>query len=105
MTTNRFNPALRWLLGNSLMVIALVVLLFNFSVYITYGINLIQFPFDYDQGEGFELVDVILFSQGQFPDRDTDHYPFYSSNYPPLFHTSPCRSCGFLGRTIGMVGC
>ncbi len=89
MTPNRFNPALRWLITHSFIVIALVVLLFNFSVYIIYGVNLIQFPFDYDQGEGFELVDVILFSQGQFPYRDTDHYPFYSSNYPPLFHIFP----------------
>ncbi|MCS7070889.1 MAG: glycosyltransferase family 39 protein, partial [Anaerolinea sp.] len=37
-------------------------------------------------GEGFELVDTIMFSQGRWPYQDTDVYPFYSSNYPPLFH-------------------
>jgi 4-amino-4-deoxy-L-arabinose transferase-like glycosyltransferase len=55
-------------------------------VYVIYAAALFQFPFDYDQGEGYELVDTILFSQGEWPYRDIDHYPFYSSNYPPVFH-------------------
>ncbi|MGB4872864.1 MAG: hypothetical protein WBP47_22635, partial [Candidatus Promineifilaceae bacterium] len=55
-------------------------------VYAIYAYRLFQFPFDYDQGEGFELMDTLLFSQGQWPYRDNNAYPFYSSNYPPLFH-------------------
>ena len=55
-------------------------------VYIIYALALFQYPFDYDQGEGFELMDTILFSEGRWPYRDNNHYPFYSSNYPPLFH-------------------
>lgn len=62
------------------------LLLFYLAVYVVYAINLIRFPFDYDQGEGFELVDTILFSRGEWPYRDTESFPFYSSNYPPLFH-------------------
>jgi hypothetical protein len=69
-----------------LMSAASVVLLFLFIVYVVYAINLMRFPFDYDQGEGFELVDTIMFSQGRFPFQNTDVFPFYSSNYPPLFH-------------------
>ena len=69
-----------------LMGAALVLLLFSLAVYVVYAANLIRFPFDYDQGEGFELVDTILFSQGQWPYQDTEVFPFYSSNYPPLFH-------------------
>jgi len=69
-----------------LVIAALVILVFHFAVYLVYAVNLIQFPFDYDQGEGFELVDTILFSQGRWPYRDTEAFPFYSSNYPPLFH-------------------
>ncbi len=69
-----------------LLFIATVVLGFSLVVYVLYAINLIQFPFDYDQGEGFEVYDTVLFSQGQLPYRDTEAYPFYSSNYPPLFH-------------------
>jgi 4-amino-4-deoxy-L-arabinose transferase-like glycosyltransferase len=55
-------------------------------VYFIYAIQLFRFPFDYDQGEGFELMDTLLFSRGEWPYRDNDSYPFYSSNYPPLFH-------------------
>ncbi|MDW8065090.1 MAG: hypothetical protein RMK32_05610 [Anaerolineae bacterium] len=67
---------------------ALVVL-----VYLAYGVvfgiyaaSLLQFPFDYDQGEGFELLDAVYFSRGEWPYRDIETYPFYASNYPPLFH-------------------
>ena len=55
-------------------------------IYVIYAVQLFRFPFDYDQGEGFELMDTILFSRGEWPYRDNDAYPFYSSNYPPLFH-------------------
>ena len=69
-----------------LMTVALSLLLFYFAVYVVYAANLIRFPFDYDQGEGFELVDTIMFSKGQWPYQNTEVFPFYSSNYPPLFH-------------------
>lgn len=69
-----------------LILAASLALLLSFLVYLLYAINLITFPFDYDQGEGFELYDAILFSQGQLPYRNTEVYPFYSSNYPPLYH-------------------
>ncbi|MDD9956144.1 MAG: hypothetical protein OXP68_07980 [Anaerolineaceae bacterium] len=66
---------------------AALILLFGYLlVFLTYAANLIQFPFDYDQGEGFELVDTLLFSQGRWPWQDVETWPFYSSNYPPLFH-------------------
>ena len=70
----------------ALMLAASVVLAFSFAVYVAYAHNLITFPFDYDQGEGFELVDTILFSEFRWPYQSTDIFPFYSSNYPPLFH-------------------
>lgn len=69
-----------------LFAIAFIVLGFALLVYVAYALNLMQFPFDYDQGEGFELVDSILLARGEMPYRNTESYPFYSSNYPPLFH-------------------
>lgn len=69
-----------------LIALALVAFVGYLLVYAFYAFRLFQFPFDYDQGEGFELMDTILFSQGEWPYRDNDSYPFYSSNYPPLFH-------------------
>jgi hypothetical protein len=66
--------------------LSLLVFVGYFYIYNVYAFALFQFPFDYDQGEGYELVDTILFSQGQWPYRDSNVYPFYSSNYPPVFH-------------------
>lgn len=73
-------------LHRGLMLAATLSLLFSLLVFLLYAINLIPFPFDYDQGEGFELHDTVLISRGQLPYRDTEDYPFYSSNYPPLYH-------------------
>lgn len=75
-----------WTVQRVLLGIALAILLFYFVVYVVYAFNLIRFPFDYDQGEGFELVDVMMFSQFQWPYADIEQYPFYGSIYPPLYH-------------------
>ena len=84
MTTTQRRPEV--LINRFLMSIALLLLLFHFMVYVVFAANLIQFPFDYDQGEGFELVDVMMFSDGQWPYADIETYPFYGSIYPPLYH-------------------
>lgn len=93
-----------------LMAAALAILGFHLIVYVVFAVNLIQFPFDYDQGEGFELVDTIMFSQGIFPYQDTNVYPFYSSNYPPLFHVIAAPfvwlfgPAYWYGRLLGFLG-
>ncbi|MBZ0294910.1 MAG: hypothetical protein K8L99_20275, partial [Anaerolineae bacterium] len=99
-----------WWLHRALIITAFVLLTFHLVVYVVYAANLIQFPFDYDQGEGFELVDTILFSQGQWPYLDTEIYPFYSSNYPPLFHIIAAPfvwlfgPAYWYGRLLGFLG-
>ncbi len=50
-----------------------------------YATSLIRFPFDYDQGEGFELYDAIRFARGENIYLDNGVWPFYSSNYPPVY--------------------
>lgn len=76
--TQVFHRGLMW--------VATLILLFALAVLCAYAYNLINFPYDYDQGEGFELVDTILFSEFRYPYQNTDSYPYYSSNYPPLYH-------------------
>ena len=77
---------LAFFLPTLLIGLAILVYVAYFLVYNYYAFSLFRFPFDYDQGEGFELVDTLLFSKGQWPYRSNDIYPFYSSNYPPVFH-------------------
>jgi hypothetical protein len=79
-------PHILKLTGRVLAVLALVAYLGYLVVYGAYALELFRWPFDYDQGEGFELYDAILYSQGKLPYRDNATYPFYASNYPPLFH-------------------
>ena len=73
-------------LYDALVLAAVGALSFSLLVYVLYASNLLGFPYDYDQGEGFEVHDTVLFSRLQLPYRDTETYPFYASNYPPLFH-------------------
>lgn len=93
-----------------LMGIGLALMLFYFLVYVLYAVNLMQFPFDYDQGEGFELVDTVMFSQGRWPYQSVEPYPFYASNYPPVFHVLQVPfvwvfgPAYWYGRLLGFLG-
>ena len=94
----------------ALMLAASVALLFSFLIYLLYTANLLAFPYDYDQGEGFEVYDTVLFSRGELPYRDTEVYPFYASNYPPLFHLMAAPfvwlfgPAHWYGRLLGFLG-
>ncbi len=111
MTMQRVSsPIFAKHISRILLVIGLLMMLGYFVVYVVYAANLIRFPFDYDQGEGFELVDTIMFSKGQWPYQDTETYPFYSSNYPPLFHVIAAPfvwlfgPAYWYGRLLGFLG-
>ncbi|HRE49133.1 MAG TPA: glycosyltransferase family 39 protein [Aggregatilineales bacterium] len=85
MTTEKRSLWRRW--GTRIALgAALLLMIGHLIVYLVYGVSLLSFPFDYDQGEGFELNDTLLLSQGQSPYRDNNTFPFYASNYPPLYH-------------------
>lgn len=81
-----FLPELSQRLRSVLWAFVVLVYLAYGVIFGIYAISLFQFPFDYDQGEGFELLDAVYFSRGEWPYRDIETYPFYASNYPPLFH-------------------
>ena len=84
----------RILSGLGILLTALVILAYvgYLVVYVSYAVELFRWPYDYDQGEGFELYDAILYSRGEWPYRDNGTFPFYASNYPPCFPSlsSPC---------------
>jgi hypothetical protein len=75
----------RWLVV-ALFILAGLALAAQFLVYVHYAIALLRFPFDYDQGEGFELYDTVLQARGVLPYLNSQVFPFYTSIYPPLFH-------------------
>lgn len=83
---NRPSGQVRLYLQRTLIGAALALMLFHLLVYMVYAVSLVSFPFDYDQGEGFELQDTLMLSRGEWPYRANETYPFYASNYPPLYH-------------------
>ena len=87
-------------LNGLLMALAIAVFVGYFSIYLLYARGVMRFPYDYDQGEGFEVNDAVLFSQGQWPYRNNEVYPFYASNYPPLFHLMMIPLFPLAGKTL-----
>jgi hypothetical protein len=112
LMTNQMSSMQTMLRRFSQLILALALLLLvgHFLIYVHYAIGLMRFPFDYDQGEGFELVDTILFSQGDWPYRNNEVFPFYASNYPPLFHVVLIPfvwlfgEAYWYGRLVGFLG-
>lgn len=77
----------RWqLVQNTLLAIIVLAMTLHVLIYISFGVALIPFPFDYDQAEGFELNNAILLAEGECPYCDNDVFPFYASGYAPFFH-------------------
>ncbi|MGQ9814906.1 MAG: hypothetical protein ACUVR3_07105 [Candidatus Roseilinea sp.] len=68
-----------------LLAAVIAILAGYFVIYLVYARALFAFPFDYDQGEGFELYDAIRLAAGQNIYLDNSVFPFYSSNYPPIY--------------------
>jgi 4-amino-4-deoxy-L-arabinose transferase-like glycosyltransferase len=85
----------KWLLWFTVAVFVLYLI-----IYVVYAVALFRFPYDYDQGEGFELNDSLLFLQGQWPYRSNEVVPFYASNYPPLFHWLVLPLFAIFGPTL-----
>ena len=97
--TPTLSRILRYL-GAALALLAVLAYVGYLVVYVVYAADLFRWPFDYDQGEGFELYDAILYSRGEWPYRDNAAYPFYASNYPPLFHLLIVPLLGALGPRV-----
>jgi hypothetical protein len=64
---------------------ALLLLLVYAAVYCQFALQLAAFPFDLDQGEGYDAWSGWLINLGQLPYTSNVSYPYYSSNYPPLW--------------------
>ena len=63
----------------------LVLLVVYAGVYLQFAVQLAGFPFDLDQGEGYDAWSAWLINLGQLPYTSNADFPYYSSNYPPLW--------------------
>lgn len=75
--------------GRALVTVAFAVLVVVYLGYLVillaYSRSVLLFPFDYDQGEGFELYDAIRLARFENIYLDNAVFPYYSSNYPPVY--------------------
>jgi len=96
------SPSTRLLSLASRILFAFAFLVFvgYFVIYCVYAFALFRFPYDYDQGEGFELNDSILFARGEWPYKDNETFPFYASNYGPVFHLLALPLFPIFGQTL-----
>ncbi len=64
---------------------ALALLALYAFFFVQFAARLIAFPYDLDQGEGYDAWSAWLVNLGQLPYTSNASYPYYSSNYPPLW--------------------
>jgi hypothetical protein len=64
---------------------ALLLLVIYALAYCQFALQLAAFPFDLDQGEGYDAWSGWLINLGQLPYTTNVSFPYYSSNYPPLW--------------------
>lgn len=83
-----------------LQIVVLAIFILYLVISVIYALSLFRFPYDYDQGEGFELNDSLLFMHGQWPYQSNEIFPFYASNYPPLFHLLVIPLFLIFGKTL-----
>ncbi|MBV8717628.1 MAG: glycosyltransferase family 39 protein [Chloroflexi bacterium] len=64
---------------------ALLLLAVYAVAFVQFAAQLVSFPFDLDQGEGYDAWSGWLINLGQLPYTSNASFPYYSSNYPPLW--------------------
>lgn len=71
--------------GAILVALAVAILFFYLLVYAAHTANLAAYPYDLDQGEAYDVNSGWLIAQGQPIYTDSRTFPYYSSNYPPVY--------------------
>lgn len=95
------SRGLAWLCGPGWLLVGLW-LAFYLVVYGLYAYALVRFPFDYDQGEGYDVNSAWALAQGLPIYASPDQYPFYSSNYPPLYSLLLAPLVGVFGPRLAL---
>jgi hypothetical protein len=76
---------LTYLGGAALTALGVAALFFYVLLYVAHTANLAAYPYDLDQGEAYDVNSGWLLAQARPIYTDNLGYPYYSSNYPPLY--------------------
>ncbi len=80
---------------------ALAVLGLYAAFYVQLAARLVGFPYDLDQGEGYDAWSGWLIHLGQLPYTSNAVYPYYSSNYPPVWSYLVSIPMAWTGPGVG----
>ena len=80
--------------------IALVLLCMYAAAYLGHVSGLLNYPFDLDQGEGYDVNSGWRLAQGLGIYNSNEEWPYYSSNYPPVFSLLLVPFINLMGPTI-----
>ena len=89
------------LIAHVLWALCLTLLFYYLLFYLTHTALLASYPFDVDQGEGYDLNSGWLLAQGRPIYTDNGSFPYYSSNYPPVFSFLLAPIVALFGPTLG----
>jgi len=78
----------------------LILLALYAVIYVSFAVRLIGFPYELDQGEGYDAWSAWLIAQGKLPYTDNTTYPYYSSNYPPVWSALVAVPMQWTGPTL-----
>ncbi len=71
-------------------------------VFVRHAQAIIPYPFDIDQGEGYDVWAAWLLSQGQPIYTANESYPYFSTNYPPLYFALLAPLLNWLGLSLSL---
>lgn len=80
---------------------AVLLLALYVVFYASFAVQLISFPFDLDQGEGYDAWSAWLVRLRQLPYTSNETYPYYSSNYPPIWSSLVSLPMRWTGPGLG----
>jgi hypothetical protein len=89
-----------FLAGAAAWALALGLLFFYLLVYVGHTVELAAYPYDVDQGEGYDVNSGWLIARGRPIYSDNEQFPYYSSNYPPLYSLALALIVGQTGPTL-----
>src|SRR5437764_630233 len=82
---------------------ALALLALYVAFYGQLTLQLIAYPYDVDQGEGYDTWSAWLIDRGVLPYTDNQGPAYYSSNYPPVWSALVAVPLALTGPSIGMA--
>src|SRR5207244_11439669 len=80
--------------------LALLALSLQPVLYLIHAAKVLPYPFDLDQGEGYDLNAGWRLAQGLPIYTDNESFPYYSSNYPPVYSLALAASIAVAGPNL-----